>query len=260
MIGTKKTSYKVVILGDSQVGKTTLLYHQLQQHRSQHHVATIGCQCHDVEVDVGNSKATLQVWDTAGQEIYKSLVPIYLRESVAAIVVFDITEKSSFGSLSDWLHILFGILPEESPVFFVANKNDREESRQVDDDMGRAFAEKHGGRFFRTSAKTGEGINDLFKAVASTVLEMDIQNKSANVIQPQEITKKKCCYWIYWLAAGASSSSSSPPLVSIPAVSYISYSWMRSVILERASSNSTVSRPSFTYQWMKARRAYIFWN
>ena len=190
--GEREFPHKVVLLGDSRVGKTSLLCTQLNKNKNTNQNPTIGCQCNELKITLDGQEVNMQVWDTAGQEIYRALVPIYLRDAHAAIIVYDITDKKSFKSLPEWIDILYGIFPQNSPLFFVANKIDLDENRQVEDEEGEAFATKNGGKFFRASALSGEGVHEVFAAVAKGLLQTAFEEK---ITQPQikEDGKSSCC-------------------------------------------------------------------
>ncbi|OHT16154.1 Rab8 [Tritrichomonas foetus] len=154
---------------------------------------------------VDDKPVTLQVWNTTGQEMYRALVPVYLKGAHAAIVFFDITDFDSFNSLGHWYDLLRDTVSESTPVFLVANKTDHlkditsntinsspnnnnqindstsndsnvdenrssnspiERSNFVDDESAKTFAVRHSSKFFRVSALTGEGVDEIFQAVA----------------------------------------------------------------------------------------------
>jgi small GTP-binding protein len=114
---------------------------------------------------------TLQVWDTAGQELYKALVPVYLRAARAALIVYDVTEKESFASLSKWHEILDDSVPSGVATFIVANKIDLEDDIVVDEAEAKQFAAAHAAKLFHVSAVTGAGLEALFEAVAKAIEE-----------------------------------------------------------------------------------------
>lgn len=183
--------HKVVLLGDSRVGKTSLLCYQLRKYKPLQQNPTIGCQCNELEMIVNDTAVSMQVWDTAGQEIYRALVPIYLRDAHAAIIVYDITDKQSFNSLPEWMDTLYGIFPPNSPVFFVANKTDLSKDRIIDDEQGREFAKKHNGQFFTASALSGDGIENIFYAVAEALLKTDYNENMPTAVVKE--SSGSCC-------------------------------------------------------------------
>jgi small GTP-binding protein len=162
------TCYKVVLLGDSQVGKTSIIACQLQNRPPDAPMATVGCHCSEIAATVDGRQVVLQVWDTAGQEAYRSLVPVYLRGARAALLVYDVTEQISFDSVPGW-HELLQVVHSGAAIFLVANKIDLAAAEVVKDERAMAFARQFNFHFFRVSAVTGHGITELFDAVARTV-------------------------------------------------------------------------------------------
>lgn len=204
--------FKVVILGDSQVGKTSILNCQLHGYQPPNLNPTIGCHCNDITMDIEDKTVILQVWDTAGQEMYKSLVPVYLRGARAAIVVFSITDKESFNSLDLWYNFLHETLTEKTPVFLVANKidlikpnlsaeeklnvpNNQQNYKQiVDDNTLNSFAETHDSKLFKVSAIKGTGVEELFTAIAQEMIDLMLTDASpVHKTIHEQSSKKKCC-------------------------------------------------------------------
>ncbi|OHT07623.1 GTP-binding protein YPT52 [Tritrichomonas foetus] len=224
--------HKIVLLGDSRVGKTSLLNRQLHGYQPQNLNPTIGCHCNELTMTVDDKPVTLQVWDTAGQEMYRALVPVYLKGAHAAIVIFDITEIDSFNSLGHWYDLLRDTVSESTPVFLVANKTDLlkditsntnnsspnnnsqvndsasndsnvgenrssnspiERSNFVDDESAKAFAISHSSKFFRASALTGEGVDEIFQAVAKEMARAAFTDANPRGLEPIPQSKKKCC-------------------------------------------------------------------
>lgn len=204
--------FKVVILGDSEVGKTSILNCQLHGYQPPNSNPTIGCHCNEITMDVEDKTVILQVWDTAGQEMYKSLVPIYLRGARAAIVVYSITDKDSYNSLNLWYKFLNETLTEKIPVFLVANKidlispnlptaekppnyNPLYKPRQaVDDDEAKVFAETNNSKFFKVSAIKGIGIDDLFTEIAKEMIKsLTSDSVPIHNVLHEQTGKKSCC-------------------------------------------------------------------
>lgn len=182
---------KVVLLGNSGTGKTSILQCQLNRSMSETSLPTIGCVYHEVNIKINDEETvSLKVWDTAGQEIYRSIVPIYVRGAAAAILVYDVSEPSSLSSLDQWLSILL----EESEnvhLYVVANKIDLKDDYLVEDKEGKHYADQIHALFFKVSAKEAKGINDLFTAIAQ-----DVSGNSDYVVRTiseRNSNSEKCC-------------------------------------------------------------------
>jgi small GTP-binding protein len=184
-------AFKIVLLGDTKVGKTTLLCRQSRGCDPGPLGPTIGCQCTDLILPVDDVTVSLQVWDTAGQEMYRSLVPVYLRGAEGVIAVFDISEPDSFSGLQQWMLLLDEILTTSPTVLLVANKVDLD-ARGVDDATMEHFATVRKTRLFKTSALTGQGVEDLFVAMAEAMAQkkqMEVQKTGISLITTKE---EKC--------------------------------------------------------------------
>jgi small GTP-binding protein len=165
------SKHKVVILGDSRVGKTSIITYQTLGYRPPTQNPTIGCHCSEVHIPLKYRDVTLQVWDTAGQELYKSLVPVYLRGARAALIVYDVTDRESFLALNRWYEMLIDAVPTGISAFLVGNKIDLSAYAVVDESQAKQFASPRGLQFFHVSAVTGEGLDSLFEAVATAMEE-----------------------------------------------------------------------------------------
>jgi len=126
------------------------------------HRSTIGVAFQSRSIDIGGEIIQFHIWDTAGQEKYKALTPIYYRRASAAIVVYDITSENSFQCMKTWVNELKQAGPEDIVLAVAGNKCDLEEKRQVSYDEGILYANQIDAIFFETSAKTGENVDDLF--------------------------------------------------------------------------------------------------
>jgi small GTP-binding protein len=186
-------SHKVVILGDSKVGKTSIITRQMLGYQPAAQNATIGCHCSEIHVGVNNSTVTLQVWDTAGQEMYRALVPVYLRGARAGMLVYDVTDRESFQSLGHWYDILVGVVPSGLTLFVVGNKIDLEEEAVIDDIQARRFAEVHNAQLFKCSASSGFGLTELFDAIATKVsVGIEVQ-KAVTSVEIEGAKTEPCC-------------------------------------------------------------------
>lgn len=187
--------YKVVICGDSCVGKTSILVRFLHNSFSDIQFSTISSQGYIKEIDLQNGKppVRLSIWDTAGQEQYNSLVKVFFRAAAAVILVFDITNEKSFISLEKWHDLAYSCCPSETIFYIVGNKIDFPEEQQVVDCMKASRMQENLGAaaYFTVSAKSGEGVSELFHTVARDVSKLNTGISPSLEIKEDE--KKKCC-------------------------------------------------------------------
>ena len=159
---------KVVLVGNTQVGKTCLVSRLMTGTFRANSPATVGAAFQDHVMTTDKGIVSMQIWDTAGQEKYRSLTPMYYRNAHAAVLVFDVTNKESYESLEQWATDLEEKTTTDIKIFIAGNKCDLE-NRQVSEEEAREFAFKHGAIcYVETSAKTGNGVLELFTKVAET--------------------------------------------------------------------------------------------
>jgi Ras-related protein Rab-8A len=157
---------KVVIIGDHTVGKSCLLSRLTTGQFGPEPIGMI-FQTHTFTTAKGT--ATLQIWDNGGQERFQPLTPIYYRGALVVVMVFDLTRNQSFASLEDWDLDIDQKADNLVRRFVVGNKADLVGERAVEEGIARAFAEKIGAtEYFETSAKSGQGVVELFTKVAET--------------------------------------------------------------------------------------------
>lgn len=162
--GEYASKYKIILLGDSAVGKSNLLLRFTRNSFFTDHKPTIGVEFFSKTVQIQNNKLVrAQIWDTAGQERYQFIASSYYRESVGALLVYDVTNRKSFDHIPKWLKEVELHCDENCLCILVGNKCDLEESqRQVSDLDGKAFAEKNGMAFIETSALTAVNVAVAF--------------------------------------------------------------------------------------------------
>lgn len=157
---------KVVLLGDTGVGKSSIVLRFVTNSFEKYSESTIGASFMSKLIQVGASPIKFQIWDTAGQEKYHSLAPMYYRGAAAAIVVYDITQASSFVTLKNWVKELKTLGPENIVIAVCGNKTDLEDRREVSKDEAEHFANEIDGVFFETSAKTAVNVQRMFEAIS----------------------------------------------------------------------------------------------
>ena len=154
--------YKLIFLGDQSVGKSCILNRFLNDTFIEDYQATIGLDFQSKNVQIDNQDIHLLLYDTAGQEKFRSLIPMYTRDANIILLVYDISNKDSFVNLSQWLKDLTNVNMDEVILCIVGNKIDLNDKRAVNAEEGKKFAEERGFIFQEISAKTGEGFSDLF--------------------------------------------------------------------------------------------------
>ena len=154
--------YKLIFLGDQSVGKSCILNRFMNDTFTEEYQATIGLDFQSKNVQIDNQDIHLLLYDTAGQEKFRSLIPMYTRDANIILLVYDISSKDSFLHLSDWLKDLTNIKKEDVIFAVVGNKTDLDDRREVNSDEGENFAKQQNFIFAEVSAKTGDGFSDLF--------------------------------------------------------------------------------------------------
>ena len=155
--------FKYIIVGDSSVGKSCLLLQFTDQRFKAAHDLTIGVEFGSRTIQVDNSNTVkLQIWDTAGQESFRSITRSYYRGAICALLVYDITRKYTFQNLVRWLEEMLEHAYSRMTIILVGNKKDLESEREVSYEEGAEFAKKNKLIFFETSAKTSENVDATF--------------------------------------------------------------------------------------------------
>jgi small GTP-binding protein len=166
--GHDKIPFRVVMIGEASVGKTSLIS-QLTDSRFDTNVSsTISANFRTYCQEIDNQVIELQIWDTAGQERYRALSPLYYRRANAAIAVFSFDNPGSIDTLPEVINLFFEV-SASAAVFVAGNKSDLLEHNMAEIPCGTAkdFVREHGWPLFLTSAKTGEGVCELFNAVCA---------------------------------------------------------------------------------------------
>jgi small GTP-binding protein len=160
-------SVKVVLVGDTKVGKSCIVTRFVQGTFDRNMPATIGAAFLAKVVTTSAGPVRLQLWDTAGQEKFRSLAPMYYRAAAVAVLVYDVSAKSSLDGLEDWAAEIADKAPNNIKIVVLGNKVDLAEERVVARTAGEELAKNHRAVFYaETSAETGEGINDVFTRIA----------------------------------------------------------------------------------------------
>ena len=199
-------SVKAVLLGESGVGKTCIIARFINNTFENNIMSTTGASYAGKTMafeEFGGQCIKFEIWDTAGQEKYRSLTKIFYKDAAVAILVYDITRKESYEELKNyWYNQLKECSPSNIVIGIAANKCDLYDNEQVSEDEARKFAEEIGAVFKLTSANTNTGIEDLFKTIGCKVLDPNYSedgesnHKKMNIKIDDDKNKKKkkgCC-------------------------------------------------------------------
>ena len=204
---------KYIIIGNSSVGKSNLLLKFAHNKFLDEYQATIGVEFGAKNVEIDNKIFRVQIWDTAGQENFRSITRAYYKNSVCALIVFDINNEDTFDSVQSWIQECKLQTPKTVTMILVGNKCDLE--CKVDRNKAKELAEENKMLYFETSAKTGKGVDELFKKSAAKIkdnieknyydltnescgvkignLLYDVQIKKNKKLQKGDVEKKKNC-------------------------------------------------------------------
>ena len=172
--------FKIVLIGDSGVGKSNLLMRFTRNEFNQESKSTIGVEFATKNTTTTNDNKTIkaQIWDTAGQERYRAITNAYYRGAVGALLVYDVTKRASFTSLDRWLAELKDHAGQAIQVMVVGNKSDLADRREVEQQEAAAFCEKNGLSFIETSALTATNVEEAFDQVLQAIYQKTISNRA----------------------------------------------------------------------------------
>ncbi|CAN4114890.1 unnamed protein product [Withania somnifera] len=169
--------FKVVLIGDSAVGKSQILARFARNEFSLDSKATIGVEFQTRTLVIQHKSVKAQIWDTAGQERYRAVTSAYYRGAVGALLVFDITKRQTFDHIPRWLEELRAHADKNIVIMLIGNKTDLEDQRAVPTQDAKEFAQKEGLFFLETSAMEGSHVEDAFLTVLNEIF--NIVNKKS---------------------------------------------------------------------------------
>jgi small GTP-binding protein len=181
--------HKVVLLGNTSAGKTAVVYRAMTGRFPENAPATIDKAIHYGEFRQSNSGCIFEVWDTAGQEQYKALTKQYARDARGAILVFDVTDRSSFEALRGWVELLRDSAPDVQVVIF-ANKTDLSHQRTVTTREADAFADDIAAVLVEGSARTGQNVRSIFQMLAANMRDAPASQPAPHVDIPRNVARR----------------------------------------------------------------------
>ena len=195
--------FKLILIGDSCVGKSNILLKYLKNEFDPNSRATVGVELGTQNIFLNNKKIKIQIWDTAGEERYRSITSAYYKGAKGALIVYDITKKSSFNNIDKWISDLKLNGDKNICIIILGNKSDLEDKREVNKEEGIKKSEMYKTAFLETSALNGENINKAFDELIEQIIQNN-QNffgenskkeidKGVSLNDSKSDDKKKCC-------------------------------------------------------------------
>ena len=178
---------KYVVIGDSGVGKSNILLRYIYNSFSEEFKTTVGVEFGAKNIEIDKKIYRIQIWDTAGQENFRSIARAYYKNSVCACVVYDISSHSSFENIQSWIDDCTKQTAQSVLLVLIGNKNDLINQREVTYEEGETFAKNHKMMFLEVSAKTGNNVNEIFeesvKKIANNISKnvYDLGNDSCGI-------------------------------------------------------------------------------
>jgi len=177
--------FKLLLIGDSGVGKSCLLLRFADDTYTESYISTIGVDFKIRTIDLDGKTIKLQIWDTAGQERFRTITSSYYRGAHGIIVVYDVTDSESFNNVKQWLHEIDRYACENVNKLLVGNKSDLESTRKVPTEQAKEFADSLNIDFLETSAKNSQNVEKAFTTMASQI-KMRMKTQPVDNKRPQQ--------------------------------------------------------------------------
>jgi Ras-related protein Rab-1A len=197
--------FKVLLLGNSNVGKSSLFLRFVDDVWNDTFVPTIGVDFKIKTFEIDSKKIKMQIWDTAGQERFKNIISSYYRGAHGILLLYDVTDKESFKNISNWLIEIEKNASKNILRILIGNKCDLEDKRVITHAQGKEFADTYGLKFIETSAKKNLNVSEAFETLgrelmnagAEKKIEKQKENKKISVAKAQDLTTQNrtgCCH------------------------------------------------------------------
>ena len=197
MTDTFDLTLKLLIVGDSSVGKTNFTSRFIENKFNNSYMTTSGIDLQTTDLEIKNKKVRIQLWDTAGQEKYKAITKNLFLKVMGAIIIYDITSEKSFINLKSWVQMIKEECGSYMKIIMVGNKSDLIDQRKVDEEDAKNYAKEQEIEYIETSCKTGENVKKAVSILCESIMETkEVANDASFMLDNSAFVaqkKKKCC-------------------------------------------------------------------
>ena len=189
---------KLLVVGDSSVGKTNFVMRLINNEFSKNYMTTSGIDLKATDIEIKNKKIHIQLWDTAGQEKYKAITKNLFLKVMGALIIYDITNEASYNNLKSWVKLIKEECGKHMQLIILGNKSDLNDERKISKDEAINYAKEQNIEYIETSSKTGENVKKAVTMICENILENKELNDSSSFVLDNssfltDKRKKRCC-------------------------------------------------------------------
>ena len=189
---------KLLVVGDSSVGKTNFVMRLINNEFSKNYMTTSGIDLKTTDIEIKNKKIHIQLWDTAGQEKYKAITKNLFLKVMGALIIYDITNEASYNNLKSWVKLIKEECGKHMQLIILGNKSDLNDQRKISKDEAINYAKEQKIDYIETSSKTGENVKKAVTMICENILENKEMNDTSSFVLDNssylmDKRKKKCC-------------------------------------------------------------------
>ena len=189
---------KLLVVGDSSVGKTNFVMRLINNEFSKNYMTTSGIDLKTTDIEIKNKKIHIQLWDTAGQEKYKAITKNLFLKVMGALIIYDITNEASYNNLKSWVKLIKEECGKHMQLIILGNKSDLNDERKISKDEAINYAKEQNIEYIETSSKTGENVKKAVTMICENILENKELNDSSSFVLDNssfltDKRKKRCC-------------------------------------------------------------------